>query len=235
MKSADSRTTSSRDRRREQQRLAIARQHLQDAAQRRQEAHVEHAIGLVEAQDLDARQVDGALLHVIEQASGGGDNDVGAPEQLFLLRHDRDAAENRGDAQVRRHTVGGQRLVHLQRKLAGRHQDQAARLARPGRGTAADEQPIDHRQAERGGLAGAGLRLGEQVAAGQNDRNGLQLHRRGRGVAQAGKRIGKRGRKAQRSERHVQTTPSKLPGAFPHTTGRRFLTNITRDKRRVWI
>ena len=94
-----------RDRRREQQRLPVARQHLEDAPQRRQEAHVEHAVGFVERQDLDAREIDRALLHVIKKPSGGGDNDVGAPEQLFLLRHDRDAAENGGDTQVRGHTV----------------------------------------------------------------------------------------------------------------------------------
>ena len=110
--------------------------------------------------------------------------------ELLLLRHDRDAAEDCRDAQVRRHAVSGKRLVDLQRKLAGRYQDQTARLTHPGRGTAADEQTIDHRQAEGGRLAGAGLRAGEQILAGQDDRNGFHLHRRGRGVAQTRKRIG---------------------------------------------
>ena len=63
--------------------------------------------------------------------------------------------------------------MHLQRKLARRHEHQAARLTRPGRGTAADEQAIDHRQAERRGLAGAGLRAREQIVAAEDDRNGL--------------------------------------------------------------
>ena len=89
-----------------------------------------------------------------------------------------------------RHTVGRERLVNLQRQLARRHEHQAARLARPGRTAAADEQAIDHRQPERGGLAGAGLRARQQVVP-QNDRNRFQLHRRGRGVAQLASGTGK--------------------------------------------
>ena len=34
------------------------------------EAHGEHAIGLVEDQHVDAREVDGALLRVVEQTAG---------------------------------------------------------------------------------------------------------------------------------------------------------------------
>ena len=78
-----------------------------------------------------------------------------------------------------------------------RYEYQTPRLTHPGRGTAADEKPIDHRQPEGRRLSGTGLRFGKQIGAGQNDRNGFQLHRRGRGVAQLGKRIRKRGRKAQ--------------------------------------
>ena len=55
------------------------------------------------------------------------------------------------------------------------------RLARLGRGEA-----LQDGQSETGCLAGARLRAGEQIAAGQNCGNGLCLNRRGRGVAAVG-------------------------------------------------
>jgi len=44
-------------------------------------------------------------------------------------------------------------------------------------------EALKDRKGEAGGLAGAGLRGGEQVAAGENDGNGLRLDGGGRGVA----------------------------------------------------
>ena len=58
------------ERRREQQVLPALRQQRDDAADVGQEAHVEHAIGFVEHEDLDVPQIDSALLRVIEQAAG---------------------------------------------------------------------------------------------------------------------------------------------------------------------
>ncbi len=73
----------------------------------------------------------------------------------------------------------------LQRQLARRLQDQAARhpcpRARPG-------QDVEHRQGEAGGLAGAGLRGAEHVAAHQHDRDRLALDRRGGQIALLGDR-----------------------------------------------
>jgi hypothetical protein len=47
-------------------------------------------------------------------------------------------------------------------------------------------QALQDRQGEAGGLAGAGLGGGEQVAAGQDDGDGLRLDGGGRGVALLG-------------------------------------------------
>ncbi len=44
-------------------------------------------------------------------------------------------------------------------------------------------ETLQHRQHEGGGLAGAGLRAGQQVAAAQHERNRLALHGSGIGVA----------------------------------------------------
>jgi hypothetical protein len=68
----------------------------------------------------------------------------------------------------------------LRGELARRHEDEDADV--PLRRA----QALQDRQGEAGGLAGAGLRGGEQVAAGEDDGDGLRLDRRGNGVALLG-------------------------------------------------
>lgn len=165
----------------------------------------QHPVGLVEREDLHAREIDRTLLQVIEQATRRGDDDIGATLEFLLLRADRDAAEEGGDAQVRWQTVGRQRLVNLERELARRHEHQAARLTHPGRTAAADQQAIDHRQAERGSLAGAGLRACQQIAAAEDDGDRRELNRRRRGVAEPGERVRERGREPESDEGHAKT------------------------------
>ena len=53
-----------------------------------QEAHVQHAIGFVQDQVFQSRQLRIAVLKVVEQASGSGHDDVDAlPEGLLLSAH----------------------------------------------------------------------------------------------------------------------------------------------------
>ena len=66
------------ERGREEQRLALARALGHDAVDGGLEAHVEHAVGLVEDEDADAVEGQVAALEEILQAAGGGDDDVGA-------------------------------------------------------------------------------------------------------------------------------------------------------------
>ena len=66
--------------------------------QRVDEAQVEHLVGLVEHQDLDAREVAVALLDQVEQAAGRGDQDIDAARQILAVLVDRGAAEHGGDA-----------------------------------------------------------------------------------------------------------------------------------------
>ena len=67
---------------REQQVLALARQQAQDATNVADEAHVEHAIRLVEHEYLYPAQIDRLLLHVIQQTAGGRHYDLDtAPER----------------------------------------------------------------------------------------------------------------------------------------------------------
>jgi len=58
------------------------------------EAHVEHAVGLVEDEHLDAVEARRSGAEVVEQASGRGDDDVDAGAQCAQLRPGRDAAEH---------------------------------------------------------------------------------------------------------------------------------------------
>ena len=56
-------------------------QQREDALDVGNEAHVEHAVGFVEHEDLDAREVDVALADVVEQAAGRGDEDIDAARE----------------------------------------------------------------------------------------------------------------------------------------------------------
>ena len=87
-----------RERRREQQVLPLRRQQREDLADVVDEAHVEHAVGLVEHEDLDLAQVDGLLLHVVEQAARASRRGCRRRARSCVdLRIDADAAEYDGD------------------------------------------------------------------------------------------------------------------------------------------
>ena len=75
-----------RDRRGEQQRLALGRELLYDALDVREKAHVEHAVGLVEDEGLDLVQLDDLLTHEVPQAARRRDEDVRAALDCLDLR-----------------------------------------------------------------------------------------------------------------------------------------------------
>ncbi len=86
-----------RKRRREEQRLTLARQHAEHPAHVVDEAHVEHAVGLVEDEDLDAVEPNEALLHEVEETPRCGDEQVGpARERVLLLALADAAVDERG-------------------------------------------------------------------------------------------------------------------------------------------
>ncbi len=168
------------------------REHLLDVVD---EAHVEHAVGLVEDEDLDVREVERALAVVVEQAPGRGDEDVDAAAQLVDLRLHADAAEHDHAGQLGVLAVGANALLDLRRQLARRRQDEGAdrQLAAWTAMRAAwwpfvalrrlHHQAVQQRQHEAGGLAGAGLGAAHDVAAREDGGDGLRLDGGGRGVA----------------------------------------------------
>jgi hypothetical protein len=195
-----------RHRRREQHRLACGRrrQRLRDAPHVGPEAHVHHAIGFVEDEDLELREVADAAAHVIQQPPGRGDDDVDAGLQRAGLRLDRHAAVD-GDARHRR--VIGEALdlvVDLGRELARGREDQRARDAarRAVAFAVLAQQARQDRQQIRGGLAGAGLRAADYVAAVERVRQHRALNRRRLFEAALIERVEQVGVGDERAERH---------------------------------
>ena len=84
---------------REEQRLAREGHQLADALDVGDEAHVEHAVGLVDDEDLDAGQEQLAAIEEVEQASRRGDEHVGAAHDFGFLVAESDAADQEGDVQ----------------------------------------------------------------------------------------------------------------------------------------
>ena len=145
----------------------MRRQQRDDLLDVRQEAHVEHPVGLVEDEDLDLAEVGDPLADEVEQPARRRDEDLDpAAEGLDLGIH-RDAAVDDGRAERDGAAVGPDALVDLHRELARRDEDQDAdRVAgRRERGVGVVPEPVEDRQRERRGLAGAGLGGGEDVAA----------------------------------------------------------------------
>ena len=149
-----------RHRRREEERLALRREVLEDAADVRQKAHVEHPVGLVEDEDLEVIELRVGEAEVVEQASRRRDQDVGARAERVLLRPHRHAAEDgrRGEGRVDRQRL--RVLLDLRRELAGGRQDEGARRA----ALLADEL-VEDREQEGGRLAAARHGAGEDVAS----------------------------------------------------------------------
>jgi hypothetical protein len=119
---------------REQQALALLRQHGEDALDVGDEAHVQHAVGFVEHQHLDLGEGDALLLDVVEQAARRGDDDLAAFAQLGDLRLDVHAAVDADRAQRQVLAVGDDAFMHLHRQFARRRQDQRAYRVAAGEG-----------------------------------------------------------------------------------------------------
>ena len=161
---------------REEQRLAARRRLLEDPLDVLHEAEREHLVGLVEHDVAGVRELQPAAADQVHHAAGRADHDLRALAQLHGLLGDRLAAEDGDDLDALELRERAQRLRDLDAELArGReheHLDVLGRLV----------DLLDGRQPEGRGLAAAGLRLADDVAAAHDHRDGLDLDRRGLGV-----------------------------------------------------
>ena len=165
---------------REQHRLPLLGQHPHDALDVGQEAEVQHLVGLVEDQRLDAAEHEVALLGEVQQAAGRADHDVDALAQRGELRLVGAAAVDRGDPDAELGAGVGEVLGDLHAQLAGGHHDQRLRdvLVRSAASpsalaagcSAGGVTPLQQRHAEAERLAHAGAGLADDVLAGQRER-----------------------------------------------------------------
>ena len=124
------------------------------------EAHVEHAVRLVEDEDLDVVERDHLALDEILKPARRRDDDVRALEAL-RLRPDRRTAVGDADPDALRGGEGLDRVGDLERELAGRHEHE--RLG----GLAVSGDPLDERDPESECLARSGRRLCKDVTSGE--------------------------------------------------------------------
>ena len=130
---------------REEQGLAKRRQQADNALDIRDEAHIEHPVGLVDDEDFHICQKHLAALEMIEKAARRGDQHIDALVEGGVLVGKAHATDQQRHRQL---VVGAEFLegvCDLSRQLAGRRKDQRARQARLG---AAGCQDLDHRQGE---------------------------------------------------------------------------------------
>jgi len=165
----------------EQQILPLLGQQLQDLADVADEAHVEHAIGFVEHQDLQCAEPHDFLLVEVEQTARCGHENVAATLQGIDLRIDTDTAEDHDRAQLFMLAVHHDAFLHLGCQLAGRGQYQRPDLL-VGSGRFSGE-PLQQWQCETGRLAGAGLGGGHDILTGQDGGDGALLDGGWSGIA----------------------------------------------------
>jgi hypothetical protein len=108
---------------REQERLTLVGQGVQDLVDLGREAHIEEAVRLIENQGPDRQEIERALPHVIQHASRRPDHDVGSiAKRSVLLRHVGAADDQRGtDAAPPTELID--HLLDLHGQLARRHED----------------------------------------------------------------------------------------------------------------
>ena len=178
---------------REQQGLARLGRLGDEALHVGQEPEVEHLVGLVQHEHLHLGKVEGATVREVEQATRGADDNVDALGEGLELGLVADAAVDGEDAGLA--DGGGHVEVtgDLQGQFARRGHHQCLREALEGHVGVAlvgrDEDPLQQRDAEGEGLAGAGTGLPDHVGAADGDRDGEALDRERMLDADRGQRL----------------------------------------------
>ena len=168
--------------RREQRRLALRMRGLRQALDVVDEAHVEHAVGLVEDEEARLVQLHVALAHEVDQPAGRGDEEIDAVAQALDLAEARHAAEHQRGGDMRALGQFPDRVIDLDGEFAGGSEDEG--VGGSGRAAGAHGHDLgEDGQREGRRLAGAGLGDAQHVAPGQVRRDRLLLDRLGRGEA----------------------------------------------------
>ena len=169
----------------EEEVLAALGKEGEDAVEFIGKAEIEHAVSFVEDEGRDAVEVEGVVIDEVEQASWGGDHEVGTSAEGHHLGVDGHSAHG-ADRFDFLGEVEGELLddvADLGGEFSGGDEDEGVELAWlfVGRG----EPALEEREDKGGGLAGAGLSGGQDIAAIEDDGDRGRLHR-GRGRMMAG-------------------------------------------------
>ncbi len=187
----------------EQEGLTVARGGGGDASDGIDEAHVEHAVGLVEDEEADGGEIGMALLHEVHETARGGDDDVDSALEVLDLVELADAPEDDGARDAGVPAVGLETLGDLSGEFASGGEDERAGEGVPSAGLVGREgaETREEGEGEGGGLAGAGLGDAEEVAAVEDGRDGSGLDGRGGGVGLFGEGAEDEGIKGEGIER----------------------------------
>ncbi len=170
-----------RDGSREEHRLTVPGQLGDNRSHVVDEAHVQHAVGLVEHEHLHVPQIEGAALHVVHQSARRGDDDINAATQGGQLPLDTHAAIDGRRAQRQESPVIEHAPLDLHAQFACRRENQGPDDFLGGGPLVA--QPVQNGQHEGRGFAGAGLGTADDVLAANGGRKGPGLNLRGGRVA----------------------------------------------------
>ena len=156
------------ERGREQQGLAGFGRHVEQVLDRGQEAHVGHAVGLVDDDDLDLAEVDFTALDEIGETARARDDDVDAATQVLQLQAEPGTAVEGRDPQLARAAEPLELAADLGRELAGGYQHEPARTAGIGTAEASGQRDAERdRLARAGGGAPAEITAGDAVGDGE--------------------------------------------------------------------
>jgi hypothetical protein len=170
------------ERRREEQRLAITRHAGDDPIDCRLEAHVEHAVGLVEHQYADVCEAELAPLEQVFEAPGSRDHDVGTSGELCLALETDPTVDDRDGQGASMRNVA-QLANDLAGKLSGRSENERRRSLCIGL------HAVDDRYTESEGLARSRRRLSKDIATGETVGDNQPLNGKGRFDATFGERL----------------------------------------------
>ena len=187
---------------REQQRLLFLGRFVDHPAHVVDEAHVEHAVGLVEHEDLEALETHMPLPDEVVEPSRRRHEDIHPVFERFHLRGLAHAAEDDGRSQTQILPVQLKVFVILQRQLARRREHQRPDRPLALRHTAPREQ-LQNRHRKRGCLACPRLRAAEQIPPRKHRGNRRLLDRRRPAVAGLPQRLQNRRNNVKLFKRHT--------------------------------
>ena len=159
---------------REQQCVSIARRLVEDALDRRQEAHVGHSVGFVDDRDLDVAQIAASAPDQVFESSRAGDQDVDTLLESFDVALDVCAAEDGHDGAIFGGCQWFELVLDLGGQLAGRRQDQYRWMPR-----CAHRAQLDRGDTKCQRLAGTRWCFAADVAAVDCGSNRCRLDREG--------------------------------------------------------